>query len=215
MPRISGLRLPDPRPRANETVNQHLYQFLYGPGSINHKLLLLVNHDTANRFFDLLMPLLTYMGGSRLVYLYALIMIVWAAVDRKRMPWRYPAVFILGTFLGLIMEEGLKHLLQVPRPVAALGLGNVRVLGELKLKNSLPSGHVVFSTMMAYTLGYGRGLAWKLPLWSFAAGVAFSRVYMGAHYPLDILVGGVVGVLAGFTAWQAGEALGRASGGRK
>jgi len=195
-------------------VNQHLYQFLYGPGSINQKLFQFVNHDTANRFFDLLMPPLTSMGGSRLVYLYALIMIVWAAVDRKRMPWSYPAVFILGTFLGLIMEEGIKHLLQVPRPVAALGLGKVRVLGELKLKNSLPSGHVVFSFMMAYTVGYGRDLTWKIPLWSFAAGVAFSRVYVGAHYPLDVLVGGLVGVLAGFTAWQAGEAVGRPGGGR-
>jgi undecaprenyl-diphosphatase len=196
-------------------MNQQFYQFLYGPDSINQKLFLLVNHETANRFFDLLMPLLTYLGGSRMVYLYALALIIWAALDRKRMPWSYPAVFIIGTLLGLVLEEGLKHLLQVPRPVAALGLSKVRVLGELKLKNSLPSGHAVFSFMMAYTLGYGRGLEWKIPLWSFAAGVAFSRVYVGAHYPLDVLAGGFVGVLAGFTAWQAGEALGRSRGGGK
>jgi undecaprenyl-diphosphatase len=208
--------LPGLRPQANEIyVNQQLYQFLYGPGSINQKLFLLINHDSANRFFDLLMPLLTYLGGSRLVYIYALILVVWAAVDRKRMPWSYPAVFILGTLLGLVMEEGLKHLLQVARPAAALGLGKVRVLGELKLKNSLPSGHAVFSFMKAYTLGHGRGAEWKIPLWSFATGVALSRVYMGAHYPLDVLAGGLIGTLAGFTAWQAGAALGRTGGGRK
>ena len=148
------------------------------------------------------MPLLTYLGGSKQLYLYALVLIVWAAVDRKRMPWSYPAVFILGTVLGLVMEEGLKHLLQVPRPAAALGINKVRVLGELKLKNSLPSGHAVFSCVLAYTLGYGRGREWKIPLWSFATGVAFSRIYMGAHYPLDVLAGGAVGTLAGFTAWQ-------------
>ena len=196
-------------------MNQHLYQLLYGPGSINQNLFLLINHDCANRFFDLLMPLLTYLGGSRLVYIYALILIVWAAVDRKRMAWSYPAVFIFGTLLGLVMEEGLKNLLQIPRPVAALGLAKVRVLGELKLKNSLPSGHAVFSFMTAYALGYGRSFAWKIPLWSFAAGVAFSRVYVGAHYPLDVLAGGLVGMLAGFMAWQAGEAAGRLSGSRK
>lgn len=207
--------LSNHRQQVNERVNQHLYQFLYGADSINQKLFLLINHGCANRFFDLLMPLLTYLGGSRLVYLYALSLIVWAVVDRKRMPWSYPAVFILGTLLGMVMEEGLKNLLQVPRPVAALGVGKVRLLGELKLKNSLPSGHAVFSFMMACSLGYGRGLEWKIPLWCFAAGVAFSRVYMGAHYPLDVLTGGLVGVLAGVTAWQAGETVGRLSGGRK
>ena len=196
-------------------MNQQFYQFLYGSGSINQKLFLIVNHECANRFFDLLMPLLTYLGGSRLVYLYALALVIWAVVDRKRMPWSYPAVFIIGTLIGLVMEEGLKQLLQVPRPVAAMGLSKVRVLGELKLKNSLPSGHAVFSCMMAYTLGYGRGMEWKIPLWGFAVGVAVSRVYVGAHYPLDVVAGGLVGVVAGFTAWQAGEAVGRFRGGGK
>jgi undecaprenyl-diphosphatase len=194
-------------------MNQQFYQFLYGPGSINQKLFLIINHEIVNSLFDLLMPLLTYLGSSRLVYLYALALIIWAVVDRKRMPWSYPAVFIIGTLIGLVMEEGLKQLLQVPRPAAALGLAKVRVLGELKLKSSLPSGHAVFSFMMAYTLGYGRGKEWKIPLWSFAVGVAVSRVYVGAHYPLDVVAGGLVGVVAGFTAWQAGEALGRSRGG--
>ena len=196
-------------------MNNHLYQFLYGPGSINQKLFLFINHRCINPIFDQLMPLLTSLGSSRMVYLYALILIVWAAADRKRMPWRYPAVFILGTLLGMVMEEGIKQLLQIPRPAAALGNAAVRVMGELKLKNSLPSGHAVFSFMIAYTLGYGRKAAGKVPLWSFAVGVAFSRMYMGAHYPLDVLTGAGVGMLAGFTAWQAGEAVGRLSGGKK
>jgi undecaprenyl-diphosphatase len=189
-------------------VNQQLYQVLYGPGSINQKLFLLINHDCCNRLFDLLMPLLTYLGSSKMVYGYALILAAWAAINRKRMPWSYPVIFILGTILGLVMEEGIKQLLQVPRPAAALGLSKVRVLGELKLKNSLPSGHTVFAFMMAYTLGHGRGRGWKIPLWSFATGLAFSRIYVGAHYPLDVLAGGVVGIVAGFAARQVVEATG-------
>jgi undecaprenyl-diphosphatase len=196
-------------------VNHHLYLILYGPGSINQKLFLLINHDCVNRLCDLLMPLLTYLGSSRMVYPYLLILIVWAAVDRKRMPWSYPALLLLGTLLGMVMEEGLKHLLQVPRPAAAMGTATVRVLGELKLKNSLPSGHAVFSFMLAYTLGHGRGREWKIPLWSFAAGVAVSRLYVGAHYPLDVLTGATVGVVAGFTAWQVGKALGNSGRSRK
>ena len=193
-------------------MNQQLYQLLYGPGSVNQKLFLLINHDCANRFCDLLMPLLSYLGGSMMVYLYALILVLWAVADRKRMPWSYPVVFLLGTLLGLVLEEGLKQMLQVPRPVAALGLNKVRALGALKQSYSLPSGHAVFSCMLAYTLGHERGREWKIPLWCFAAGVAFSRVYVGAHYPLDVLTGGGFGTLAGFTVWQAVTALGKTRG---
>lgn len=193
-------------------MTQHVYQFLYGPGSLNLKLFQVINHDCATRFLDHLMPLFTYLGGSWMVYIYALILSVWAALDRKRMPWRYPAVFIAGALLGIVLEEGLKQLLQVPRPAAALGLAKVRVLGEVKLRNSLPSGHAVFSAMLASVLGRGRGMSWRIPLWSFVAAVCVSRIYVGAHYPLDVLAGGVVGTLAGCAAWQAADAVTRMMG---
>jgi len=196
-------------------VNQHLYHVLYGPGSLNHQLFQFVNHHLTNGFLDLLMPLLTYLGGSRMVYWYAAILICWAVVDRKRMPWRYPLIFIVGTLLGLVLEEGLKQLLQVPRPAAALGLARVRVLGELKLKNSLPSGHAVFAFMLATTLGEKRSLAVRTALWCFAAGVAVSRVYVGAHYPLDVVAGGAIGVLAGLMARRVVDHLGRFMGGQR
>ena len=83
MLRILGSKLPDLRPQANEIyVNQQIYQFLYGPGSINQKLFLLINHDSANRFFDLLMPLLTYLGGRS---------------------WGYPT-YTLGTRLLMVQK---------------------------------------------------------------------------------------------------------------
>lgn len=43
-----------------------------------------------------------------------------------------------------------------------------------------------------------KGFGW-LFLW--AAVISFTRIYLGVHYPLDILIGALVGLLAGWVAW--------------
>ncbi|MGX7835931.1 phosphatase PAP2 family protein, partial [Campylobacter fetus subsp. venerealis] len=46
--------------------------------------------------------------------------------------------------------------------------------------------------------GQMRFLTW-LFLW--AAIVSYSRIYLGVHYPLDILAGALIGALAGLLSW--------------
>lgn len=48
-----------------------------------------------------------------------------------------------------------------------------------------------------------------MPLYSFAVLVAYSRVYVGAHYPLDVATGAVVGIVTGWLVWQGYELLAR------
>ena len=65
--------------------------------------------------------------------------------------------------------------------------------------SSFPSGHAATSAAGAVILAYllGRGGLW---LGLLAAAVAFSRVYVGVHYPLDVLAGAAVGAAVGLTA---------------
>ena len=70
----------------------------------------------------------------------------------------------------------------------------VHVFGKVRLRNSFPSGHTntAFSaaTLLIYLYG---GLFWISLLPAFL--VAYSRVYLGVHFPLDTVVGAILGVV--------------------
>jgi undecaprenyl-diphosphatase len=67
------------------------------------------------------------------------------------------------------------------------------------VSSSFPSGHAATSAAGAFILAYllGRG-GLGLALLAFAIG--FSRVYVGVHYPLDVLAGAVVGLTVGLVS---------------
>ncbi|WP_298270281.1 phosphatase PAP2 family protein [Geobacter sp.] len=191
-----------------------LYQTLYGPDSLNFKLFMAINH-AHHPLLDPVMEALIYLGGSRIVYLYAALLLGVALARREWLPLRYVAVFCIGTAVGIGFEELLKGTFQVPRPGLAIGLDKIIILGEVKLRNSFPSGHAIFAFVTASTLSWRRGTGWKVPLYSFAALVAYSRVYVGAHYPLDVAAGAVVGVFTGFVVWKGYESVAARTAGKR
>jgi len=107
--------------------------------------------------------------------------------------------WFFGLSVGGAMALNLlvKVLFARPRPALWLSL-------KPAFYYSFPSGHAMGAAAMATALGFllwqhrGQGLTWTLgPL--FALGVGWSRVYLGVHYPSDVLAGwtGSVGWVAG------------------
>jgi len=78
--------------------------------------------------------------------------------------------------------------------------------------SSFPSGHAATSFACATVLtAYEPRLA---PLWIvLASAVAFSRVYVGVHYPLDVIVGAALGVVVGLGVLYVTRALRRRGAG--
>lgn len=74
--------------------------------------------------------------------------------------------------------------------------------------SSFPSGHAALSFYVAgyYTAAYPR---WEMqvPLLLWASGVAASRVYLRRHWPTDVLVGGVLGWVAGRLVYRYREKI--------
>jgi len=82
------------------------------------------------------------------------------------------------------------------RPFAALGRVNL-LIGEPLTAKSFPSDHAAIAFAVAMSIWF----AWpRLGRWALAAAaiVALGRVYVGVHYPMDVLVGALLGM---FWAW--------------
>lgn len=103
---------------------------------------------------------------------------------------------ILGVLTLWLVVEFVKVLAHRRRPVARIT--QARIVGQPAGGRSFPSGHTAQSFFIATLLAgyFAIGVWGAVPLYAIALLVGVTRMYVGAHYPRDVLGGAILG-----TAW--------------
>ncbi len=145
-----------------------------------------------NELPELLSPL---MQGAQFVGVLAVgpVAAVVAAALRR---WRLSAACLVVTAEKLIAERVVWQLVERSRPGKTIADAIVR--GDTpSVGVSFVSGHVVLVAGLAWVITpYLRG-RWRALPWVVVLAVAFARIYLGAHAPLDVLGGLALGVVVG------------------
>ncbi|MBX3479066.1 MAG: phosphatase PAP2 family protein [Caulobacter sp.] len=124
--------------------------------------------------------------------------------------WREAAVLVLASGGGVVISQGLKALFARPRPEESLRLVEA-------VNASFPSGHAMLSAVVYLSLGVliaRFAQRRRVRVFALATGVTLtllvgiSRVYLGVHWPSDVLAGWCVGAAWAMACWLAAKGLG-------
>jgi membrane-associated phospholipid phosphatase len=113
---------------------------------------------------------------------------------------RLAYILILGTITLWLCVELVKAIIRRTRPF--IRLAQTRVVGLRAFGRSFPSGHTSQSFFLAVLLiQHFHASFWlALALYAIALMVGVTRMYVGAHYPRDVLAGAILGSVWGYLA---------------
>ncbi|MDZ7725493.1 MAG: phosphatase PAP2 family protein [candidate division KSB1 bacterium] len=153
------------------------------------------NHTCQNPIFDVLMPFITVKEHLAPAMFLVVGLLLWKGGRKGRI--------LVGMLIAAIAlsDQVTSHLIKPwvsrLRPCFVFEpLSSINALFGSKSSPSFPSAHAsnAFAMASLFALTYPRSKAIAL---GAACLVAFSRVYVGVHYPMDIISGAIIGTLCG------------------
>lgn len=159
---------------------------------IDQAVFFFINASLQNPFTNVIMPVITNDWVLRAMYALAMLTILWKGNARLR--W-----LVLFSVVALVLSDQiaagyLKPLIARPRPCH--GLAEINLLVGCGGGYAMPSAHAAssFGQAALFSFHYRKFAGY---LYGFAALVALSRVFVGVHYPGDILAGAALGTIIG------------------
>ncbi|HOG75457.1 MAG TPA: phosphatase PAP2 family protein [Candidatus Marinimicrobia bacterium] len=149
----------------------------------------LINQELSNPVFDWFMPFISSKSCWLIPIFIGLVLLFWLGKKRGRIATLLIILTIATAdpFCARVLKPTFKRL----RP--SHELSDVRLLGKKGGKYGFPSNHAanVAGSMLILAFFYRR---YKYLCGGLALVVGYSRIYLGVHYPTDVLAGFVIGI---------------------
>lgn len=169
-----------------------------------------INRGMSSDFLDFILPL--FRNKVFWIPLYTFV-ISWIAFN---FPLKKTLIILSCAFLSIfgsdtISSKLIKYEVKRLRPCQEVmleppAIARVSCGSGYSFTSSHAANHFCLAAFIIVVFGkYMRG--WKHLWWLWAASISIAQVYVGVHYPLDILGGGVLGIVIGFSLGKLAKHL--------
>ena len=162
--------------------------------NIDGGLLLLIQEYVRTPLLDKIMIFITSLGNGGMIWIAATILLLIPKKTRK--VGIMSGVALLGSLI--INNHIIKNIVQRPRPFVTFT--DLQILIPTPSEFSFPSGHTASSFAAAGVFYSNLPKKFGVPAVILAGLIGLSRLYVGVHYPTDVIAGIVMGILLSFMA---------------
>lgn len=167
---------------------------------IDKSVFLFINTQLTGAIGDFIFPILRFPKTWIPLYLALLVFVIWK-FKKKAIPWIIFGIICI-TLTDQISSHVLKGYFGRLRPCQDASIKDIarllvsRCPGNASFTSSHAVNHFGIAAFFYYSLkNYLKGWGWLFFVW--AASICYAQVYVGVHYPGDVIAGGVLGFLLG------------------
>ena len=168
---------------------------------VNIELFYFINSGLKNPLFDSVMPFVTELGSFVFMLAVCLAVIILSIIFKKENIKRIALMCLVSLLIADGIALVLKALIYEPRPF--ITLSNVNLLVVENDPFSFPSGHTTSTfAVTGFLIFKLKNKLLDVLLVLFGLIIGFSRIYVGVHYPFDVLAGIVLGILSAYFVYK-------------
>lgn len=162
--------------------------------NLDKDILLYIQDNIRCGILDKIFPLITHLGDAGLFWI--ILSAVLLLFKKTRKAGFISALALIGSVL--LNNLLLKPLVNRTRPYELIEA--LKLIGKAADDGSFPSGHTAASIASAVAMFPNLKKRYGIPLFILALCISFSRLYIGIHYPSDVVAGFVIGLVLGILA---------------